>query len=76
MEHPINTHQNAPSPAEMLAEQIFQQLVRAGILSPDETPSTFVRKMAKGEMRDSDWSVALNPSLKTQKPDDHETPKT
>lgn len=76
MDHSLNPDNNSPTPATVLAEQIFQQLVQEGLLSSEENQLPFVRKLAQGELRDSDWSVALNPSLQTQKTAENENSET
>jgi len=73
MENTVNTP--APlTPSETLAAQIFQNLVAEGLIA-EEDQTNFVKKMARGELRDSDWSVALNQLLQT-KTAGHETAKT
>lgn len=73
MENSVNTD-TITTPSETLAAQIFQNLVAEGLIA-EEDKTNFVKKMARGELRDSDWSVALNQLLQT-KTADHETAKT
>jgi len=73
MENSVNTAA-APTPSEILAEQIFQNLLAEGLIA-EEDKTNFVKKMARGELRDSDWSVLLGQVLHT-KTSDHETAQT
>lgn len=64
MENTVNTSAT-PTPSETLAEQIFQNLLANGLIAEDDK-TNFVRKMARGELRDSDWSVLLGQVLYTK----------
>lgn len=62
------------TPNETLAARIFQNLLDEGLVTPEDK-ADFIKKLARGEARDSDWSVALTRALQTNSSAD-ETSKT
>ncbi len=72
MDNKITDNQPAPNPNEVLAAQIFQKLLDAGLVA-DDGQTQFTSALAQGNLRDSDWKVALEQVLNTAT---HETPET
>jgi len=72
MDNKITDNQPAPNPTEVLAAQIFQKLLDAGLIA-DDGQTQFTSALAQGTLRDSDWKVALEQILIARA---HETPKT
>lgn len=65
MENQITTDQPLKNPNEVLAEQIFQKLFDAGLISND-TKTTFIRDLGQGKLGDSNWRVALEQIIKSK----------
>lgn len=74
MENQITNDQSAKNPNEILAEQIFQKLFDAGLVS-DDGKTTFIKNLGQGKLGDSLWRVALEQVIKT-KPLTDETAKS
>lgn len=74
MDHQMKNDIVTQTPNEALAAQIFQKLLDEGLVVPDDK-ADFIKKIARGEARDSDWSVALTRALQTNSSTD-ETSKT
>jgi hypothetical protein len=72
MDNQMTNDQPNKNPNEVLAEQIFQKLLDAGLVAEDGQ-TKFTNALAQGTLRDSDWKVALEQILFTPA---HETPKT
>jgi len=72
MENHLTNNPPAPNPNEALAEQIFQKLLDAGLISADGQ-ARFLKNLAQGALKESDWKVALEQVLNTSA---HETPET
>lgn len=74
MENQITIDPTPKSPNEVLAEQIFQKLFDAGLIS-DDGKTAFIKNLGQGKLSDGDWRVALELVIKS-KPHTNETPKT
>lgn len=74
MDNQITPEQPTQNPNEVLAEQIFQKLVEAGLIT-DDGKVAFIKNLSQGKLGDSSWRVALEQILKS-KPNTNETSKT
>ncbi len=74
MGNQITNDQPAKNPNEVLAEQIFQKLFDKGLVS-DEGKEAFIKNLGQGNLKDSDWKVALEHIIKS-KPISNETSET
>ncbi|MFM1969106.1 MAG: hypothetical protein RL152_483 [Bacteroidota bacterium] len=70
----MTPEQPTQTPNEILAEQIFQKLFDAGLIS-DDGKTVFIKNLGQGNLRDSNWRVTLEQVLKS-KLTPNETPKT
>lgn len=73
MDNQITPEQPTQNPNEILAEQIFQKLFDAGLISNDGK-AAFIKNLGQGSLGDGNWRVALEQVLKS-KPTSNETPK-
>jgi hypothetical protein len=74
MENQITIDQTPKNPNEVLAEQIFQKLLDAGLISNDGK-AAFIKNLGQGKLSDGNWRVALELVVKS-KTHTNETPKT
>lgn len=74
MDNQITPEQPTQNPNEVLAEQIFQKLFDAGLIS-DDGKTAFIKSLGQGKLGDSNWKVALEQVIKS-KPNPNETSKT
>ncbi len=65
MDNQITPEQAIQNPNEILAEQIFQKLFDAGLISNDNR-TTFIRDLGQGKLRDSNWKVTLEQIIKSK----------
>ena len=72
MEHPVNNEPAAPNPNELLAVQIFQQLLQAGLIA-DDNQAGFVKNLSQGTLKDGDWKITLEQVLHTHPPTNETT---
>jgi len=67
----MTNDQTPKNPNEVLAEQIFQKLFDAGLIS-DDGKTTFIKDLEQGKLGDSNWRVFLEQIIKS-KPKTNET---
>jgi hypothetical protein len=73
MDNQITTEQPNKNPNVVLAEQIFQKLFDAELIS-DDGKALFIKNLGQGNLRDGNWRVALEQVSKS-KPTSNETPE-
>ncbi|MCA0235868.1 MAG: hypothetical protein LCH81_05760 [Bacteroidetes bacterium] len=74
MDNQVTPEQPTQNPNEILAQQIFQKLFDAGLIT-DDGKAEFIKNLGQGKLGDSSWRVALEQIIKS-KPASNETPKT
>lgn len=65
MDNSSITNPVALHPNELLAEQIFQQLLEAKLISY-EGKAAFITGLGQGTLKESNWKIALEQVLHTQ----------
>ena len=65
MENQITIDQTPKNPNEVLAEQIFQKLFDAGLIS-DDGKTAFIKNLGQGKLADGNWRVALEHVVKSK----------